>query len=169
MAEKVFSPSTVLEFLGFLIDSVAMEIRPPQEKLDNLKSLLRIWVSRKSCTKRELLSLIGSLQHASAVLKPGRVFLRRMIDLSKRQVHLDAPMRLSAEFRFDLRWWATFIDVWNGVSIISALCHRPVDAWLTSNASGSWGCGAYFRRCWFNISWEVCPSFISQQRNCYLL
>lgn len=137
MTEKVFGHSTVLEFLGFLINTVAMEIRLPEEKLQHTKSLLRTWLTRKSCTKRELLLLIGSLQHASAVVKPGRVFLRRMTDLSKRQMHLDAPIRLNTEFRVDLRWWATFIESWNGVSTISALCHRPVEAWLTSDTSGS--------------------------------
>ena len=80
-----------------------------------------------------------------------------MINLSKRQMHLDAPMSLNTDFRADLCWWATFTEVWNGVSIISALCRQPVDAWLTSDASGSWGCGAYFRRCWFNVSWIACP------------
>ena len=98
MTEKVFGPSTILEFLGFIIDTMSMEIRLPEEKLQHLKSLLQTWVAKKSCTKRELLSLIGNLQHASAVVKPGRVFLRRMIDLSKRQMHLDAHMRLNTEF-----------------------------------------------------------------------
>jgi hypothetical protein len=82
-----------------------------------------------------------------------------MIDLSKRQMHLNAPMRLNSEFRADLRWWETFIRLWNGVSIISALCHRPVDAWLTTDASGSWDWGAYFRRDWFNLSWVACPAW----------
>ena len=159
MSEKVFGPSTSLEFLGFLVDSIAMEIRLPEAKLHQLKHILQSWVSRKSCSKRELLSLIGSLQHASAVVKPGRGFLRRMIDLSKRSMHLDAVLRLNAEFRADLHWWATFIESWNGISIMSALCCRPVDAWLTSDASGSWGCGAYFRRRWFNLSWEACPAW----------
>ena len=68
-------------------------------------------------------------------------------------------MRLNTEFGADLRWWVTFMEIWNGVSIVSALCRRPVDAWLTSDASGSWGCGAYFYRKWFNISWEVCQSW----------
>ena len=90
--------------------AMAMEIRLPEEKLQRLKSLLRTWLPRKSCTKRELLSLCGSLQHASAVVKPGSMFLQRMIDLSRRHIHLDAPMRLNAEFRADLRWWATFIN-----------------------------------------------------------
>ena len=159
MTEKVFGPSTSLEFLGFLVDTVSMEIRLPDVKLQQIKHLLRSWAARKSCSKRELLSLIGSLQHASAVVKPGRGFLRRMIDLSKRGLHLDAVMRLNAEFRADLHWWASFIDSWNGISVMSALCRRPVDAWLTSDASGSWGCGAYFRRLWFNLSWEACPTW----------
>ena len=159
MHEKVIGPSTLLDFLGFLIDTMTMEIRLPEEKLQRLKSLLLTWLPRKSCTKRELLSLCGSLQHASAVVKPGHTFLRRMIDLSRRHIHLDAPMRLNAEFRADLHWWATFIDSWNGVSIIAALCRRPVNDWLTSDASGSWRCGAYFRQSWFNLSWEVCPSW----------
>ena len=78
-------------------------------------------------------------------------------DLSKRQMHLDAPMRLINDFRANLHWWATFAEGWNGVSIMSALCCHPVDAWLTSDASGSWSCGAYFRQCWFSISWIACP------------
>jgi hypothetical protein len=98
MAEKVSGPSTIIDFLGFVINTNAMEIRLPEEKLHHLKSLFRAWISRKSCTKWELLSLVGSLQHASTVVKPGRVFLRRMIDLSKCQMHLDAPMRLNADF-----------------------------------------------------------------------
>ena len=115
MSEKVFGPSTQMEFLGFVLDTAAMEIRLPKEKLHHLKSLVWVWIPRKSCYKRELLSLIGSLRHASAVVRPGRVFLRRVIDLSKRQMHLDAPMRLNNDFRADLRWWATFAEGWNGL------------------------------------------------------
>jgi hypothetical protein len=66
--EKVYGPSTLLEFLGFVIDTIS---RLPEEKLHHLTSLPCAWVSRKSCSKRELLSLIGSLQQASAVVKPG--------------------------------------------------------------------------------------------------
>ena len=157
MAEKVKGPSTVIDFLGFLIDTMAMEIRLPEEKLERLKTLIRSWWLRRSCTKRELLSLVGNLQHASAVVKPGRTFLRRMIDLSKRQVHLDAHLRLNTEFRADLCWWATYLETWNGVSVVSALCYRPINATLTTDASGSWGCGAFFGSRWFSLSWESCP------------
>ena len=159
MQEKVLGPATVLDFLGFIIDTTSMEIRLPDEKLSRIKQMIYSWRSKKSCTKRTLLSLIGNLQHASSVVRPGRTFLRRMIDLSKRQVHMDGHLRLNAEFRADLRWWATFLDTWNGVSVISALCRCPIDARLVTDASGSWGCGAYFGSKWFALSWSSCPAW----------
>ena len=121
MREKVFGPTTVIDFLGILIDTDSMELRLPREKLLHLRSLIQAWQGKKSCTKRQLLSLIGYLQHASTVIKPGRTFLRRMIDTSKRQVHLDAPLRLNTEFRSDITWWALFLDRWNGVSLVASL------------------------------------------------
>ena len=157
MKEKVVGATTLIEFLGFLIDTSVMEIRLPQEKLQRVKSMLQSWKRRRSCTKRELLSMIGTLQHASTVVKPGRTFLRRMIDLSKRNVHLDSHLRLNTDFRADLQWWATFIESWNGVSILTSLCRRPIDAKLVSDASGSWGCGAYFGSRWFSLLWSQCP------------
>ena len=43
---------------------MAMELRLPQEKLGQLKVMIQDWKARKFCSKRELLSLIGRLQHA---------------------------------------------------------------------------------------------------------
>jgi hypothetical protein len=71
MQEKVFGPTTVLDFLGILINMDSMELRLPREKLVQLKALIQAWQGKKSCTKRQLLSLIGYLQHASMVIKPG--------------------------------------------------------------------------------------------------
>lgn len=156
MQEKVLGLAMVLDFLGFIIDTTSMEIRLPDMKLSRIKQLIYSWRSKKSCTKRTLLSLIGNLQHASSVVRPGRTFLCRMID---RQVHMDGHLRLNAEFRADLRWWATFLDMWNGVSVISALCRRPINARLFTDVSGSWGCGAYFGSKWFALSWSSCPAW----------
>ena len=37
--------------------------------------MIRDWQGRRSCQKRELQSLVGKLQHACKVVKPGRSFL----------------------------------------------------------------------------------------------
>ena len=64
---------------------------------------------RRSCTKKERLSLIGHLQHASRIVRPGRPFLRRMIDLSAAAHKLHHHIRLRGEFKSDLLWWAMFM------------------------------------------------------------
>ncbi|XP_062522989.1 uncharacterized protein LOC134197660 [Corticium candelabrum] len=79
---KTQGPSTVLTFLCIEIDTVHMQLRLPSEKLARLQDVLLSWSTRRGGTKRELLSLIGSLHHACAVIKPVRAFLRRLIELS---------------------------------------------------------------------------------------
>ena len=54
---------------------------PADDKLAHLQQLLIDWGDRKVCTKRELLSLIGVLQHSATVIRFGHCFLQRMIDL----------------------------------------------------------------------------------------
>ena len=41
-----------------------------------------MWVQCKKCSKQEFLSLIGKLSFICKVVHPGRIFLRRLIDLS---------------------------------------------------------------------------------------
>ena len=151
MAAKVARPATTLEFLGIMIKTIRIEISLPGDKVSRLKSLLKSWLGRKSCSKRQLQSLIGHLHHASKVIKPGCPFIRRMIDLASSRPHPESMVRLNMEIRSDIRWWASFIETWNGVSIVSALCKRPVDHVLTTDASG---CGGHFDKRWFQLPWN---------------
>ena len=56
-------------------------LRLPEKKLVRLRGLLAQWSQRRSCRRQQLESLIGTLQHACRVVRPGKAFLRRMIDL----------------------------------------------------------------------------------------
>ena len=42
-----------------------MEIKLPQDKLLRIKDSLAMWLGKKMATKREILSLVGLLQHAT--------------------------------------------------------------------------------------------------------
>ena len=97
--EKREGPAQVLVFLGIILDSVRMELRLPEEKLQRMSSMVEEWLPRRSCTKKELLSLMGHLQHAARIVKPGRPFLRRMIDLSSSTQELHHHIRLRGEFK----------------------------------------------------------------------
>ena len=68
-------------FLGIEVDTMEGVLRLPQDKLSRMREALAKWECRSSCKKRELESLVGTLQHACRVVRPGRSFLRRMIDL----------------------------------------------------------------------------------------
>ncbi|KAL5518085.1 hypothetical protein EMCRGX_G003764 [Ephydatia muelleri] len=65
-AHKCKGPSTCVTFLGIVIDTATRELRLPPEKLVHLCSLLSEWGNRKACSRRELESLIGYLNHASS-------------------------------------------------------------------------------------------------------
>ena len=97
-AHKTEGPAHVITFLGIEVDTVAQEVRLPMEKLRRLQREIRSWSSRKSCTNRELLSLVGQLQHAGCVVRPGHTFLRRMISLSTIPKELHHRVRLNAVF-----------------------------------------------------------------------
>ncbi len=140
---KTEGPATKVTFLGIVIDTVKEELRLPQDKLTRLTSLLAEWQARKNCTRKELESLIGLLNHACKVVRPGRPFLRRMIDLLQavhRPPNSRVPIRLAHGFRADLAWWVEFVVQWNGTSFLHPPSSLP-KVHLYTDASGSWGCG----------------------------
>ena len=149
--EKLAGPTTRLTFLGIEMDTLAGTLRLPEDKLSRLCQTLRQWSNRKFCTRRELESLIGHLQHAYCVIRPGRSFMRRMIDLLRPPRRPHHFMRLNRQFRVDLQWWQTFASYWNGIALFPSL--RPAKHELTSDASGQWGCGAWSQASWFQFQW----------------
>ncbi len=100
--DKLEGPTTTLTFLGIELDTEKIQLRLLLARLQALKTMIVSWQKRKACSKRDLLSLIGHLQHACKVVKPGRTFLRRMIDLSTTAAKLHRHIRLNLGFRSDL-------------------------------------------------------------------
>ena len=150
---KLEGPSTSLTFLGIGIDTVSLEIRLPADKLQRLQDLLHSWLSRASCTKQELESLIGYLSHACYVVRAGKSFLRCLIELVAvaRQAH--HFVRLNASHRADLWWWEAFLAPLNHTSFFRGIPSCPRFSFF-SDASGSVGCGAIWPPYWFRIKWQ---------------
>ena len=154
--DKREGPGRILTFLGFELDSSALEIRLPPAKLAELQRLITTWVGRKSCSKKELESLIGKLGHASRAVVPGKTFMRRMFELlaGVRQAH--HHVRLNAAFRSDLLWWATFLEGWNGVAMMPSQGPGQPAHHVWTDASGSFGCGAVYppAQWWLQLRWS---------------
>ena len=121
-------PTTCLTYLGIEVDMRAGQLRLPSDKLRRVQTLLREWGARRTCTRKELESLIGLLNHACKVVRSGRAFLRRMLDLLHsvhRPPNSPLPIRLNQGFRADLAWWQLFLESWNGVAFLLPPSHLP--------------------------------------------
>ena len=122
-------PTTCLTFLGIKIDTIAAQLRLPADKLGRIQSLLGKWGDRKACLQKGLESLAGLLNHACKVVRAGRSFLRRMLDLLHTvPMHplRPHPIRLNRGFRSDLAWWRLFVERWNGISFLAPPAHLPI-------------------------------------------
>ena len=153
-SEKLEGPACVLTFLGIEIDTLDMQLRLPQAELQELRVLVKSWLGRKSCSRKELQSLAGKLQHACKVVKPGRSFLRRMFELLGGIGKAHHPVRLNHSFRSDLVWWDAFLESWNGVSFLLPTERRTPDQHLFTDAAGSCGCGGLWNGNWFQYRWS---------------
>jgi hypothetical protein len=153
--DKTEGPATCITFLGIEMDTIAMVLRLPPYKLQRLQQEIQQWCQRKFCTKKELQSLAGSLQHACKVVRPGRPFTRRIYEqLAQREDDPDHyHIRLCKSTQADIEWWRTFLPTWNGVSMLRDYGEEAPHAEVWSDASGVWGCGAFWQCHWFQIQW----------------
>ena len=77
-----------------------------------------------------------------------------MYATAARVKELDYYTRLGREFKSDLAWWHTFLVSWNGLSLLRSVSRStPADFVIQTDASGTWGCGAFFNKSWFQWQW----------------
>ena len=149
--EKTVGLSSQLTYLGIEIDTVARCVRLPQEKYISLMSLLKEWKGKGNVQKGNCcLSLVPSF--AAKVVKPGRLFLRRLIELSTSFKKLHHCIFLNSEARADISWWIDFMPVWNGVSLFQEDPVSSIELDLFTDALKV-GCGGVLNRKWFSLSW----------------
>ena len=150
---KKEGPSTRITYLGIVIDTVSGQLSLPADKLQRIRRTVDQWLHRKDCLRRELESLVGTLQHAATVIYPGRSFLRRLLDRTKGCWRPNHIIHLNREFKADLYWWKNFAASWNGVAFFPPTPADLVE--FASDASGSWGCGAWHNTQWWQFRWPA--------------
>ena len=145
--EKSEGPAPCLTVLGIDINSRAMELRLPPDKLQCLLQLLCDWRGKKVGSQKKLESLVGLMQHASKVVRPGRIFLRRLYDLLAVTHHYKPHylIRINHDAQADIEWWCCFLIGWNGVSLLRSIKTSHPDVQIWSDASGVWGSGALWK------------------------
>ena len=150
--KKVEPPVQKIIFLGIEIDSVNGTLALPEKKLEELREELARWQAKSKATKQELQQLIGKLNWGAKVVKGGRTFLRRLIDLMctlKRKHH---HVRLNSNAKADIQWWANYISIFNGTA---SFIDKPVPSSSFTTDACLRGGGGAFKADWFYSHWET--------------
>ena len=152
--EKTELATTCITFMGLELDSAKMEARLPQDKLTNLRSLLKTHSLKRTIKLKDLQSLLGLLNFCCKVVVPGRCFLRRLYDLTRSVTNPNHRITLNKESRKDIHAWQLFAEHFDGRNILLE------QRWVTSeslhfftDSAGSVGYGALFMTHWFHGEW----------------
>ena len=137
---KASPPSTTMEFLGLLIDTLAMTLEGSPEKLKKLFDILASWAEKTQASKQEMQSLAGLLNFVATCVPAGRVFMFRLFNFI-RSAPDEGVHPVSAETLKDIFWWQCFLPVFNGVSLIPPPEWEEPDFTVASDACLT-GCGA---------------------------
>lgn len=139
---KTEGPASILVFLGILIDTNRFELHLPAEKIAHLQSVLRQWTQKKSCTRRDLESLLGHLSHTATVVKQGHCCPwtgHPITSFASMQVHeptCDGGVHSCK------------------IGMVPPFSQFPPPPQVTSDASEYFGCGVFsLSHGWFQLEW----------------
>ena len=150
--DKVVSPTQVATYLGIEIDSIKMEFRLPDKKLVKIKALVLQYESATTATKKELQVLAGHLSHASSVVRGGRTFSRRLLNLVKYLPDSPRSVPLPGWFKPDLSWWANLMETFNGAARVIR-SQTTLEGHVATDSSMT-GFGSVWGSDWFLGTWD---------------
>lgn len=132
-ADKAVFPTQIMVFLGVLFNSITMTMEVTPDRLKQIQEEVSLWNGQKVfASKKEIQSLIGKLQFVAKCVKPGRLFISRMLEVLRAIPHNRDRIRISKDFRADLFWWEKFIAEYNGISLLGdALFSQPGQVFQT--------------------------------------
>ena len=121
--EKTEWSTTLIVFLGILLDGSRKLLIVPEEKRTKAIRILQHLLTKNKATVKQIQSLAGLLNFLTRAIVPGRVFIRRMYTKIDRDPHHPYLMKKSAgnlkhyhhiyldkEFKRDAGVWLNFLE-----------------------------------------------------------
>ena len=138
--DKAVAPCQIAVILGYVVDSVASMVSLPATKVEKILALCVDFVKRDWATLREIQKLIGNLVFAARVVRGGWIFLSRLFPLLRVNSRSNTSLRLTNQFRADVRWWLHFLRGWHGIAAIPTWRDVHVFCDASNRGWGAW-CG----------------------------
>ena len=143
-------PSQLVTYLGFELDSVAMVITAPANKMANLHKALKKAARAITLSARDAASLLGKLGSMADAMLPVRVHTSSLhnFQLKALKQGWDTPLPLNLYALQDIRWWIKNLHSLNGRAIL-----QPLADFKAATDASDYGWGAWIRTPRDLISW----------------
>ena len=139
-AKSVLHPSQSIEFLGFILDSLAMTVTLASRKKHKIHTMATSLIRKRHVSIRELSALIGNLVAAEpgvplAPLRYKQLEIVRNEALSLHKGNFDSTLTLSHRAVTTMHWWITNIHS----QTKSLICPPPSHELFTDASLEGWG------------------------------
>jgi hypothetical protein len=154
-----------MTFLGVTFDTVSMTLEVTPERMVEISLLVQSWLRKKKASLKELQSLLGKLHFISSCVRPGRVFVNKLLSwlrtafpensTGNHRVFRNIPNYVLK----DLRWWERYLSKFNGISMMSIENWSAPDEMLSCDAC-LLGMGAISKNQFFHT---IFPEFLRKK------
>ena len=159
--EKACPPTTIMSFLGVEVNSMSMTLSIPEAKWKEIVEVLKNWSSKDKASLQEVQELAGLLNFACRCIRPGRIYLSRILNFL-RILHKSQTKAIPKAVKEDVQWWLDTAVNFNRVSLILNNETPKADKYMASNSCLTGG-GAYMHG-WF-IQWEFPDELVNLNCN----
>ena len=141
LKKSVLVPSSTMEFLGFLANSVDMTLTLPEEKAKSLVTLCSDTLRSERLTLRELARVIGKLKATAPAFTHAPLQTRYLQQILVKAVSQGRPyafqVHLDEKARLELQWWSSNITIQKG----KPLSLEPPQLVISTDGAktGGWG------------------------------
>ena len=111
---KRVEPTQNLNCIGTMVDAKKGILYVLPERREALLGELQEWLFKDKCSIKDVQRLVGKLQFICAVVRPGRLFMSRMLDML-REVEKGGMLKITQQCRLDILWWLKYLpefDLW---------------------------------------------------------
>ena len=162
-AEKASPPACQMIALGIMFDTVNLTLTITPDRLQEIAQILEDWGERRSASRHDLQVLLGKLQFAACCVRPGRIFVSRLLNFL-RQTPESGQVDIPQEAQLDIKWWQLFMPSYNGVSMM------PWDGWckpdsVVASDACLTGCGGCANGEYFACQFPECIASLSLDIN----
>ena len=152
--KSCLTPTQVLTFLGFVINSTLETLSLPEEKVVNVKSLCQKAILTPTMPARQVARILGTLESCRPAIWQAPLHFRHLQiqlihALHTAEQNFDVVISLNHKALEELKWWLLNID-----SVNDSLIRPPIPTLFVTTDASKTGWGAVFQGQRTNGRWS---------------